>query len=55
MSKRKRNRNPPATIIITAMQQFEMEKPRYNPYQTGHGAHGNGKAYNRKQKHKGEW
>lgn len=42
----------PKTIIITAQQQFDVEKPRYNAHQTGTGAHLNKKAYTRKQKHR---
>jgi hypothetical protein len=52
MSKKK-NTQP---LIITAQQQFDVEKPRYNAHQTGHGAHKNKKAYTRKCKHRGqEW
>ena len=51
MSKKK-NTKP---LIITSEQQFAIEKPRYNPYQTGHGAHKNAKAYSRKQKHRKDW
>jgi hypothetical protein len=50
MSKKK---NTNTIITITAEQRFAAEKPRYNPYQTGHGAHGKAK-YSRKQKHKGQ-
>ena len=38
-------------ITITAQQQFDASKPRYNAYQTGHGAHGK-RGYSRKVKHK---
>jgi len=38
-------------IIITAEQQFELDKPRFNAHQTGHGAHRSKKAYTRKSKH----
>jgi len=50
MSKKKKT---PTTIIITAHQQFDAQKPRYNAHQTGHGAHGV-KGYSRKVKHKGQ-
>jgi hypothetical protein len=50
MSKKK---NTPSVLIITAEQRFDVEKPRYNAHQTGHGAHKNKKAYTRKTKHKG--
>lgn len=39
---------------ITSAQQFAAQKPRYNPYQTGHGAHGK-KKYSRKRKHPKGW
>lgn len=39
--------------IITAQQQFDASKPRYNAHQTGTGAHGKNK-YSRKRKHKGD-
>lgn len=46
MAKNK-NRNKKVTIkTITTMEQFNLQKPRYNPYATGHGAWGN-KGYNR--------
>lgn len=43
-------------IVVTAEQQFDMGKPRFNAHQTGHGAHKNAKAYTRKRKHNGrDW
>lgn len=41
------------TIVIPKEKVLEAEKPRYNPFQTGHGAHKNKKAYTRKGKK--EW
>lgn len=35
--------------IITKKQQFDMKKPRFNPYQTGHGAHKNKRRYDRRK------
>ena len=40
------------TIVIPKEKVLEAEKPRYNPFQTGHGAHKNKKVYTRKQKHR---
>lgn len=45
----------PKPLVITAQQQFETEKPRFNPFQTGHGAHTSKKAYKRKPKHGKGW
>lgn len=41
-------------IIIDARVLWNAQKPHYNAYQTGHGAHGKDK-YSRKQKHKVDW
>lgn len=35
---------------ITAMQIFDAQKPQFNGFGCGHGAHKNKKAYNRKDK-----
>ena len=40
-------------IIIEPKDFFNMEKPRYNGWQTGHGIHSKSK-YCRKVKHKGK-
>ena len=41
---------------ITAEEVWQSKKPRYNPYQTGHGPHNtNKKKYSRKEKHKTEY
>lgn len=40
--------------VIPADMLFEVEKPRFNPFQSGHGAHRNRKAYDRKRKHRGQ-
>ena len=45
----------PKPIIISAQQQFQTEKPRFNPFQTGHGAFTSKKAYKRKPKHGKVW
>ena len=45
----------PKSIVVTAQQQFETQKTRYNPFQTGHGAHKSKKAYSRKPKHGKVW
>lgn len=37
---------------ITAEQRFDAEKPRYNAYQGGHGAHKCAKIYKRTKKHR---
>jgi hypothetical protein len=50
VSRKNKNAKP---IIITAERLFELEKPRYNPHQTGCGAHGANK-YDRNRKHKGK-
>ncbi len=44
---------PIKPIVITSQQQFDLDKPRYNPFQTGHGIHKSKKGYSRKAKHKG--
>ena len=41
-------------IVIDAMSIWHMNKPKYNPYQTGHGVHGKNK-YSRKEKYKADW
>lgn len=46
------SKKTPKPIIISAAQQFDMDKPRYNAHQTGHGAHVSKKCYNRKRKHR---
>lgn len=43
----------PIIIKVSATRRFELDKPRYNPYQTGHGVHKSKKTYTRKVKHKG--
>ena len=40
------------TIIIPKELIYQAKKERFNPYQTGTGAHRNKKAYTRKTKHK---
>ena len=42
---------------IDAMDMWQSKKPRYNPYQTGHGVVKSKKAYTRKSKHQNreEW
>lgn len=42
-------------IVTIVMPRFDIEKPRYNAHQTGHGAHKNAKAYSRTTKHWKEW
>jgi hypothetical protein len=55
MAKKKRTQN---TMTISAMEIWEMRKPRYNAYMCGHGAHGH-KGYNRQKEkeqfRKEEW
>ena len=41
-------------IVIDAMTIWRSQKPRYNAYQSGYGAHGKRK-YTRKEKHKTDW
>ena len=40
------------TIVIPKEKVLEVEKPRYNPFQTGHGENKNKKVYTRKEKHR---
>lgn len=42
-------------IVIPKEKVYQAEKPRYNPYQTGHGAHKDKTKYSRKKKHKSSW
>ena len=55
MAKKKRTQN---TMTFSAMEIWEMRKPRYNAYMCGHGAHGH-KGYNRQKEkehfRKEEW
>jgi len=41
-------------IIIDAGMLWRAQKPKYNAYQGGYGAHGKNK-YSRKEKHKIDW
>lgn len=42
----------PKPIIITSLDRFHLDKPRYNAHQTATGAHKSKKAYSRKPKHR---
>lgn len=36
--------------VLSSEEAFDVQKPRYNGWQTGHGKHKNKKAYDRKDK-----
>lgn len=49
---RKNKRKPVETFTIPKDLLVEAQKPKYNGYQTGHGAHKSAKDYKRRDKHK---
>lgn len=49
---RKNKRKPVETFTIPKDLIMEAQKPRYNAYQTGTGAHKSAKDYKRRDKHK---
>lgn len=52
----RKNKNAGQVIAtITADELFDVQKPRYNAHQTGHGVHKNKKAYSRKSKYPKGW
>lgn len=51
MAKKKREMK----IVIPKEKVYEATKERFNPFQTGHGAHKDKTKYTRKRKHNKSW
>ena len=52
MARRNKRKKTTETLIIPKELVLQAEKPRYNPFQGGTGAHKTAKTYTRKTKHK---
>lgn len=46
------DKNIEKIIVIEGEKRWHIKKPRYNPFQTGHGPMKSKKKYSRKKKHK---